>query len=391
MSGGVDSSVAALLLKQAGYEVVGLFMKLWHDPCGTKQNACCDDAALADARRVADKLEIPFYEVDARSQFKDLVTDYFIDEYKNIRTPNPCVVCNKKIKFGWLLEFAEKLGCDFLATGHYCRITNDHAVISTPSPMKKGGVGEILSKDLSTPLRSARDDKEDISYHLLKGTDSNKDQSYFMYQLNQTQLSKIIFPVGEMTKDEVRQIARDNNLEVAEKRESQEVCFISDNDYRAFLARNAHGQSFEPGKIVDVDGEIIGEHDGLVNYTIGQRKGIPPVHSTQYAVRSETKPQYVIGFDRNKNELIVGDDEELYRKEFIIEDAYWIAESLELKAKSDLTVKVRSHAEEIPCEISVIRNTKYAIRLKTPVRAVTPGQSAVLYNRDEVIGGGVIQ
>ncbi|PIS08041.1 tRNA 2-thiouridine(34) synthase MnmA [Candidatus Berkelbacteria bacterium CG10_big_fil_rev_8_21_14_0_10_43_13] len=391
MSGGVDSSVSALLLKQAGFEVVGLFMKLWHDPCGpegapfggTKQNACCDDKALADAHLVADKIGIPLYEVDARREFKKEVTDCFIDEYQNIRTPNPCVVCNKKIKFGWLLDFAKKIGCDYLVTGHYARIEK---VASTEAL-----VPSTRNSELGT-------------CHLLKGIDDTKDQSYFLYQLNQEQLAHIIFPVGGMIKSEVRQIAKENDLPVFEKAESQEVCFVSDNDYRKFLKRNFRGPSteyrvpspFESGDIVDKKGNVIGRHDGLVNYTVGQRKGIDQVASTESRV--PRKPLYVIGFNLEKNELIVGDDRDLFKKEFEIEDAHWTSDKFKVEGKK-LKVKIRYKADEISCEVSPLipetsrrnsRQAKYVIRLSAPARAVTPGQSAVFYDGDEVVGGGII-
>jgi len=433
MSGGVDSSVSALLLKQAGFEVVGLFMKLWHDPCGpegapfggTKQNACCDDKALADAHLVADKIGIPLYEVDARREFKKEVTDCFIDEYQNIRTPNPCVVCNKKIKFGWLLDFAKKIGCDYLVTGHYARIEK---VASTEAL-----VPSTRNSELGT-------------CHLLKGIDDTKDQSYFLYQLNQEQLAHIIFPVGGMIKSEVRQIAKENDLPVFEKAESQEVCFVSDNDYRKFLKRNFRGPSteyrvpspFESGDIVDKKGNVIGRHDGLVNYTVGQRKGIDQVASTESRVPIESgdivdkkgnvigrhdglvnytvgqrkgidqvastesrvprKPLYVIGFNLEKNELIVGDDRDLFKKEFEIEDAHWTSDKFKVEGKK-LKVKIRYKADEISCEVSPLipetsrrnsRQAKYVIRLSAPARAVTPGQSAVFYDGDEVVGGGII-
>jgi len=438
MSGGVDSSVSALLLKQAGYEVVGLFMKLWHDPCGTAQNACCDDRALADAHLVADKIGIPLYEVDVRKEFKEAVTDYFIDEYAAIRTPNPCVVCNKKIKFGWLLDFAKKIGCDYLATGHYARIER---VASTEAL-----VPSTRNSELGT-------------CHLLKGIDDTKDQSYFLYQLNQEQLSHIIFPVGDMTKSEVRKIAKENDLPVFEKAESQEVCFISDNDYRSFIKRNfqvhstqytVHSSPFKSGDIVDKKGDVIGRHDGLVNYTVGQRKGIS-VHSTQYTVHSDTKPSYVIGFDKEKNGLIVGEEKELYKTEFKVENFHFINLNFESEMVSNvrssgqitpnqdqhpvfknLSVKIRYKAEAIPCvavipvndspplrggvrrgentEISDLNLTppptpprrgggyfaddkeknKFLIHLASPARAITPGQSAVFYSGNEVIGGGII-
>lgn len=400
MSGGVDSSVAALLLKQAGYEVVGLFMKLWHDPCGVGQNACCDDQALADARAVADKIGISFYEVDAREKFKKDVADYFVDEYQNLRTPNPCVVCNKKIKFGWLLDFAEKLDCKYLATGHYARIVNSSqlSIFNYQFP-----VNDQLSIEKWKLTENWK--LENGNLHLLKGVDEQKDQSYFLYQLNQNQLAKILFPLGEMTKAEVRQIAKENNLPVYEKAESQEVCFVSDNDYRKFLKRNLQAESsklkvqsdpFKPGNIVTLTGEIIGKHDGLANYTIGQRKGILQVKSSKLKVQSDTKPLYVVGFNKEKNELIVGEDKELWWNEFQIEKAHFITQKSKVKSQNcnskpdNLSVKVRYKAEDVPCTVSLIHDSLFMIQLARPIRAITPGQSAVFYFGDEVIGGGII-
>jgi len=532
MSGGVDSSVAAKILKDQGYEVVGLFMKLWHDPCGTRENACCDQKALMDARAVADQLGITFYEIDARKVFKKEITDYFVREYGELKTPNPCVLCNKMIKFGWMLDFAEKIGCQFLATGHYARIKNSSQISSNNQNIADCHFDIRLWRDEKSPVISSqpahkisrpeehrdvemttgervspldllgRDDKD---YHLLKGVDVTKDQSYFLWQLDQKQLSKIIFPLGEMTKLEVRKLAKKWNLPTHEKAESQEICFV-ENDYREFLRRHLGEGHFEPGNIVDKEGNIIGRHEGLVNYTIGQRKGIeqifklchfdspssPPCHFDSPsgvekspnplgdAVLSESasrrisptptsrgvemttgtknisrddnrgfrKPLYVTGFNMEKNELIVGEDKELFKQEFEIMDASFVCHSrpdgprpeqhichsrldressppadeagscvadsldwipaLELAGWNDnkgnkqlktenLKVKIRYKAEEIPCSISVTDNSclpagtaKFKIHLSLPVRAITLGQSAVFYLGDEVIGGGII-
>jgi tRNA-specific 2-thiouridylase len=351
MSGGVDSSVSALLLKQAGYDVIGLFMKLWHDDsCAIeRENSCCDEKAQADAQRVADQIGIPLYFIDARKAFKESVTDYFIDEYKHFRTPNPCVVCNKKIKFGWMLDFAKKLDCDLVATGHYCRLAED----------------------------------KDKKIHLLRGKDSKKDQSYFLYQLNQDQLSHIIFPVGEMTKEEVRGIAKKNNLPVYEKKESQEVCFIAEADYRKFLKRHLPKECFKCGKIVDVDGRKVGEHDGLIGYTIGQRKGI-----AQDTKGAETrKPLYALDVDCLQNQLIVGEDADLSKDSFAVTDFNFIND---FDDKGDLSVKVRYGAMAIPCQIK-LDNGEIQVQTAEKIRAITPGQSAVFYRDDEVVGGGIIQ
>jgi len=422
MSGGVDSSVAALLLKKQGYDVVGFFMKLWHqprltegetgDPCGTGENACCDERAQMDAKRVADQIGIPFYVVDAREPFKEAVTDYFIDEYKNLRTPNPCVVCNKKIKFGWLLDFAKKTGCDYLATGHYARVSKDSGISNfkflisnqflnsdpqIPNKMQKTtkdvistepkASGEIFynKKDLST---SARDDSRERLFHLFKAKDVRKDQSYFLYQLNQDQLSHIVFPLADMTKDEVRKIAKENNLPVYEKKESQEICFVED-DYRHFLRRNLSKNNFISGEIADEDGNIIGKHSGLINYTIGQAQGISQDTKNK---TSNSKKIYAIGFDKEKNRLIAGDDKDLWSDKFTIEKVSWIVPFTGEEEKGkEIKVKIRYRSEAVDCKISFLENKSVLVKLKKAVRAVTAGQSAVFYRGDEIIGGGIIQ
>ena len=399
MSGGVDSSVAAKLLLDQGYEVVGFMMKLWSGSemkC-TRDNACCDIDGLQDAKRVAKILNIPFYVIDVREKFKKEVADYFIEEYKNLRTPNPCVKCNEKIKFGWLLDFAEKTGCSYLATGHYARIDKD----------------------------------SEGHFHLLKGKDSGKDQSYFLYSLTQKQLSKIIFPLGENTKEEVRVMAKKWNLPVHEKKESQEICFVQEKDYREFLQKNIPTKFFKSGNIVDLSGNIIGKHDGLINYTIGQRKGIEQTKGLQISnskfliskqipkpktqnkttchsefsseshgipkqVRDDRikdkQPLYVVGFDVNKNQLIVGGDEDIYKDKMTIGNLSWINQNTEYRIQNteDLKVKIRYRHPAVGCRATRIQNTEYRIQFDQPQRAITPGQSAVFYSGEEVLGGGVI-
>lgn len=365
LSGGVDSSVAAKILVDQGYDVIGFMMKFWSDAtCGvSRDNACCDQKSVEDAKRVAEKIGIPVYLIDAREQFKLDVADYFVDEYKNLRTPNPCVVCNKKIKFGWFLDFAKSVGCQYVATGHYARI-----------------------------IRGSTN----TNYKLLKGIDSKKDQSYFLHQLDQEQLSHVIFPVGEYTKEHVRALAKGWGLPVAEKRESQEVCFIMDKDYRDFLRRQIPAEYFKPGKIVDKSGNIVGKHDGLINYTIGQRKGIeqiinPNVKCQMSNEKLDKQPLYVIGFDIEKNELIVGSDEEIFKKEMTVRDVAWINPEFELEAKNPLSVsvKIRYRSEAAPAIIK-IEDDKIKVIFKESQRAITPGQSAVFYDDEEVLGGGVI-
>jgi len=342
MSGGVDSSVAALLLKQQGYDVIGFFMKLWHDPCGTGENACCNERAQADARAVAAKLGIPFYVVDARASF--------IQEYESAKTPNPCLVCNKKIKFGWLLDFAKKNHCDFLATGHYAKVISENGI-----------------------------------QHLQKPLDSQKDQTYFLSGLNQDQLKYIMFPLSDLTKDTVRQIAKENDLPVYQKKESQEVCFV-EGDYRDFLKRNASSHCFNKGDIVDLSGKLVGHHNGLVNYTIGQRKGINQSGKSGAA----RDILYVTGFDKEKNRLIVGDDKRLEENRMIVQDLNLIDQSQDITHITNLSVKIRYGAKEVPCEAEKT-GEEFKITLAISQRAVTPGQFAVFYHGGEVIGNGKIK
>jgi len=416
MSGGVDSSVAALLLKEQGFDVVGLFMKLWNDPtCSTsRENSCCDEKAQMDAKMVADKLGIPFYVVDAREYFKQEVTDYYLDEYKHFRTPNPCAICNKKIKFGWMLDFAKKIGCDKVATGHYARIVSDSVELSNINgqisinnqffndqvendlcsviPAKAGIQAEYIDSRLrGNDKKESGNDKSGGAYRLLLGADEKKDQTYFLYQLDQDQLSQIIFPVGHLTKDKVREIAKKADLPVFEKAESQEVCFIHDKSYTDFLKRYLSEEYFKPGRIVDLDGYTVGKHKGLVNYTVGQRKGID-----QTGIFNDGKdPIYVTGFDKEKNELIVGKNTDTFKSEMTIDNLTWInPKTIQSDLKStDLAVKIRYRVPAVACEIDSSRqssNDKLVIRFTEPQRAVTPGQCAVFYIHDQVLGGGTI-
>ncbi|MFA7244063.1 MAG: tRNA 2-thiouridine(34) synthase MnmA [Patescibacteria group bacterium] len=363
MSGGVDSSVVAKMLKDEGHELVGLFLKLWSDPmCNVvKENRCCNYEALEDARKVAHGLGIPFYVINAVDEFKKDVVDYFIDEYKKLKTPNPCIVCNEKIKFDLLLKKALSIGCDYLATGHYARIQK-------------------------LPV---------ASYQLLAGIDGTKDQSYMLYRLNQNQLSKTLFPLGEMKKKDVRELAKKWDLPVKEKPESQEICFFGDRDYRFFLKRYLDQKYFKPGEIADKEGNVLGTHEGLVNYTIGQRKGIDQLQSASCQLKTQKKPLYVVGFNVSKNQLIVGDDEDIYSKEMTVTDLNWLIEPQNLRAEElmSLKVKIRYRHAAVPCEIkgqiSKIKNI--VVEFDEPQRAITPGQSAVFYLGDEVLGGGYIK
>lgn len=377
MSGGVDSSVAVKLLQDQGYEVVGFFMKLWHDPtCSTSRtNACCDERALSDARRVAEMFGIKFYVVDARAEFKKHVVDYFIDEYKNLRTPNPCVVCNEKIKFDWLLGYAQKLGCEYLATGHYARIENSNDLSITNSHLS-------LNDKLPNDQINGKWQMANGKFHLLKGKDDNKDQTYFLYRLNQEQLAHILFPIGEYKKPEVREMAKKLNLPVYEKKESQEVCFVQSETYREFLRRYLPGDYFRPGEIVTKEGNVIGRHEGLINYTIGQRKNV----SQELGPKNigDRKALYVTGFDLGKNQLVVGEMKDLLADSAMLENLTWIGE----QAKK-FDAKIRYRAEAVPASLAT-DGASCAINFGEPQRAITPGQSVVFYHGDEVLGGGVI-
>ncbi|MFA5158480.1 MAG: tRNA 2-thiouridine(34) synthase MnmA [Patescibacteria group bacterium] len=391
MSGGVDSSVVAKILKDEGHDLVGLFLKLWHDDSSScsvrKENRCCNYEALEDARMVAAKLDIPFYVIDAKKEFKKEVVDYFLREYQNLRTPNPCIVCNETIKFDLLLKKALAIGCDELATGHYARIACHPHVDGDP---------------LIVDSRLRGNDK----CHLLKGIDETKDQSYMLYRLNQDQLSKVSFPLGTKRKKDVRDLAIKWDLPVKEKPESQEICFFADKDYRAFLRRYLDQSFFQSGDIVDANGKVIGKHDGLLNYTIGQRKLV----NQELGIMNngkDKKPLYVVGFDKGKNRLLVGSDEEIYKKEMTVSDLRFIHDSLFITHNSGISVKIRYRHPDFPCKImsssGLTRGSKYdqdsclrrndivKVLFDKPQRAVTPGQSAVFYSGEEVLGGGIIE
>jgi tRNA-uridine 2-sulfurtransferase len=353
MSGGVDSSVAAHMLKKQGYDVTGFFIKFWSDPlCPVKkQNSCCNDESMLSAQTVAFQLGIPFYAIDAKKLFKKSVVDNFIQEFGGYRTPNPCVRCNQLVKFGWFLDFAKSIGFDKVATGHYCNIKQEKEV-----------------------------------FKLLKGGDATKDQSYFLYRLKQEQLSRIIFPVGKYTKKEVWMIANANKIKIRNIKESQEICFIGDKDYRDFLKRYLAKNYFKSGDIVDTAGRIVGKHSGLLNYTIGQRKGIETIIKYE-----NKKPLYVIGFDIKKNQLIVGEDRLVYKKEMVLGDLTWMSdwakdESFKIK---NLRVGIRYHHPVISCQIKK-KNNNLLVTFNKPQRAITPGQSAVFYKGNTILGGGII-
>jgi len=358
MSGGVDSSVAAALLKHQGYEVIGITMCFNLPDSTTKRPTCCGLQGIEDARRVAHKLEIKHYVLNFSRVLGEKVIKDFCREYLKGRTPNPCVRCNQYIKFDALLKKAISLGAGFLATGHYARIEKSH----------------------QSPVTSHQ-------YFLKKAKDKKKDQSYFLYRLNQTQLKAVLFPLGNYTKDEVRKIAREFALPVADKLASQEICFLPDSDYRNFLKTRisaAGGSAFggktdiKPGSILDKEGNILGQHKGIAFYTIGQREGLGIARGY---------PLYVVKINPKNNSITVGKKEEVYADEFFIKDVHFVLKPR--KKKVALRVRIRYNHPEAPARVMFLQD-KIKIRFKKPQFAVTPGQSAVFYDKDTVLGGGII-
>ncbi|MGE5559859.1 MAG: tRNA 2-thiouridine(34) synthase MnmA [Chloroflexota bacterium] len=348
MSGGVDSSVAAALLLRSGYDVIGMTMQIWSaNAPADDYGGCCSLAAVGDARRVCDVLGIPYYVVNLRDQFADKVIAYFVDEYRRGRTPNPCIACNRYLKWEALLQRALELEADYVATGHYARIG-------------EGADGRRL---------------------LLRGLDRSKDQSYALYNLTQEQLQRTLLPLGGLTKTEVRRIAAEIGLAVADKPDSQEICFVHDNDYRRYL-RDEAGLGEQPGPIIDTAGKRIGTHRGIAFYTVGQRRGLGI---------AAPEPLYVVELDPDRNAVIVGARSELDAAGLVASQLNWVAgraPSWPCRA----TVKIRYNADDVACTISpdAAAADSVTVRFAAPQRAVAPGQAAVFYDGEVVLGGGVI-
>jgi tRNA-specific 2-thiouridylase len=344
MSGGVDSSVAAALLQQQGYTVIGMMMRLWSEPGSETANRCCTPDAMALARRVAARLSIPFYAVDAQQIFRDTVVEYFLEGYIRGETPNPCLACNRHIRWEFLLKHALALGADYLATGHYARLRTVEGKIQ-----------------------------------LLKGLDEKKDQSYVLSVLTQEKLRHALFPLGEYIKPQVRQLARDFDLPVAERSDSQDLCFLGDGDYRQFLLRHAP-QVQTPGPILTRAGQPVGEHGGLAFYTIGQRKGLNVASPV---------PLYVLEKDLARNALIVGEAAELGGQALTAVQVQWVsgeAPAMPLRA----SVKIRYKAIETPGIITPLDEGRVRVAFDQPLRDITPGQAVVFYEGDVCLGGGLI-
>jgi len=347
MSGGVDSSATAALLIEQGYDVIGITLKVWPQDCVSRaEDKCCGPQAVMDARSVCHRLGVPYYLVDESEEFQKQVIQYFADEYKAGRTPNPCVMCNQKLKFGTLLNRARQLGADYIATGHYARIERDPAT------------GRSLLK---------------------RGRDLRKDQSYFLFSLRQEQLSRSIMPLGELTKTETRDVARVACLKTADKEESMEICFVPDNNYGRFLTQ-AKLVAPHQGEIVNLQGQVLGKHDGIEFYTIGQRKGLNV---------GSSKPLYVIELDAERNQVIVGDDSALERETFPIERCTWIPFDSP-PAPFEALAKIRHNHPGAMATITPMEGDRAQVRFHTPQRAITPGQACVLYQEDLVVGGGWI-
>lgn len=347
MSGGVDSSATAALLLEQGYDVVGITLKLWPQDCVSRaEDKCCGPQAVTDARAVCHKLGIPYYLIDEAAEFQSKVIQYFADEYKAGRTPNPCVMCNQNLKFGRLIERADQLGAEYIATGHFAR------------------------------LEKSADGKRTL---LKRGRDSRKDQSYFLFSLRQDQLRRAMFPLGEKTKSDTREVARHCNLKTAEKEESMEICFVPDNDYGGFLQKANLVQKHR-GEIVNLNGQVLGEHEGIEFYTIGQRKGLGI---------SWPKPLYVLELDAERNRVVVGEEPALERDEFIADRCNWISFDTPPDAL-EATVKIRYNHPGTPATIMPLDQDRAKVKLHTPQRAITPGQAAVFYQDDLVLGGGWI-
>ena len=344
MSGGVDSSVAAFLMKEAGYDCIGVTMKLYdNEDIGMDQEkTCCSLSDIEDARSVAVKLGIPYYVFNFKADFKEKVIDPFIDSYRCGMTPNPCIECNRHLKFTQLHQKARELQCDVVVTGHYARIT-----------------------------------KDEQGYHLLKGKDAAKDQSYVLYSLTQEQLAHTCFPLGEYTKDEIRRMAEEQGFFNAGKKDSQDICFIPDGDYRRFIEETT-GQKSTPGNFVDQEGNVLGIHKGYYCYTIGQRRGLGI---------SAPQSLYVVEIRPEKNEVVLGSNEDLFHSHLTADHFNWIEQ---MGPDEIIKARIRYHQTEKEATVRVLEDNRVEVDFLEPQRAITKGQAVVLYRGDAVAGGGRI-
>jgi tRNA-specific 2-thiouridylase len=350
MSGGVDSSIAASLLKEEGFDVRGVYVELLDDSAVDRDevdriSGCCGIRGIEDARSVAERLAIPFYTLDCRRTFYEEVIDPFCSEYMKGRTPNPCIRCNERIKFGRLLEFAASMDCTCIATGHYARIRSNNG---------------------------------DGRYRLLRGVDGSKDQSYFLHALSQKQLKHTLFPAGMHTKAETRRMARTLSLPVHDKRSSQDICFTSRGGYASFIRKVCH-RSSGPGPFLDRSGRVIGEHRGIEYFTVGQRRGLGMAFG---------KPMYVISIDGRKNAIVIGEEQHCYARRFDVAPVNWIG--CEPKAPFAAEVKIRSNHRGARATVVPKKTGGAEVKFEDPQKSIAPGQSAVFYAGEMVIGGGII-
>jgi tRNA-uridine 2-sulfurtransferase len=352
MSGGVDSSVAAALLREQGHELIGVAMRLAPEApqprIGLRRETCCSHDDFEDARRVAEQLDFPFYVVDLRDEFGAVVMHNFVAEYLNGRTPNPCVMCNREIKFHRLWQRAAALEAEFVATGHYARIERD----------------------------------ESGSFHLLRASDKSKDQSYFLFTLGQREMARTLFPLGSLSKTEVRTLARSLGLTTADKPESQEICFVPDGNYGAFVVQNAPPASIRPGAIQDATGHLLARHDGIHQFTVGQRRGLGIPSS---------EPFYVRSIDAETGNVTVGRRGDLVCAGLIAGMVKLTNPALAEQAEIPVEVKIRYRHPALPATLRILAGARAQLLFKAPAPAVTPGQACVFYRGDEVLGGGTIE
>lgn len=348
MSGGVDSSVCAVILKNLGYDVSGVTLKLFDgEDSDDNQKNCCSLSDVEDARFVSNKIGIDHFVYNFKENFKENVIEKFVSDYENGLTPNPCINCNRYVKFKALLSRIKELGVDYIATGHYAKVEYDE--------------------------KSGR-------YLLKKSADKKKDQTYVLYNLTQEELKHLLLPLGELNKEQVRKIAEENGLINANKPDSQDICFIPDGDYGSFI-RRYRGLSVQEGDYVDKDGNVLGKHKGYINYTTGQRKGLGVAFG---------KPMYVLGKDKEKNQVILGDEKDLYTTVLYANDINLISVP-EIKGEMKICAKTRYSQNEAPAVVTQLSEDRIKIVFDSPVRAVTSGQAVVMYDGDTVLGGGVIE